>query len=115
MLDALQKRGTSGVQREIAEIIFSCRGRKLTKLKNIIDTGSDYHNLCKLMDDITGPLREDILNHISAEARRALEENGGKKFGTKTLSDVDGENGRNKWAERFDSPSNSYHTSHCAW
>eukprot|EP00520_Triparma_pacifica_P001315 CAMPEP_0118649144 /NCGR_PEP_ID=MMETSP0785-20121206/9545_1 /TAXON_ID=91992 /ORGANISM="Bolidomonas pacifica, Strain CCMP 1866" /LENGTH=522 /DNA_ID=CAMNT_0006541409 /DNA_START=190 /DNA_END=1755 /DNA_ORIENTATION=- len=89
VLDALQKRGTSGVQREIAEIIFSCRGQKLTKLKNIIDTGSDYHNLCKLMDDITGPLREDILNHISAEARRALEENGGKKFGTKTLSDVD--------------------------
>ena len=90
VLDALQKRGASGVQKEIADIFFSCRGAKLTKLKNIIDTGSDYHNLLKLMDDVTEvSLRMDVLDHISREARRAVEENGGKKLGTKTLSDVD--------------------------
>jgi len=90
VIDALQKRGARGVQQSIAEILFSTKGRKLTKLKNIIDTGSDYHNLLKLMDDMTeGSLRFDLVDHLQREAGFAVDENGGKKFGTKTLSDVD--------------------------
>ncbi|GMI00305.1 hypothetical protein TrVE_jg1835 [Triparma verrucosa] len=90
VIDALQKRGASGVQTHISEIIFSTKGRKLTKLKNIIDTGSDYHNMLKLVQDVTDyHLREDLLQHIAAQAKVTVDENGGHKVGTKTLCDVD--------------------------
>ncbi|GMI16796.1 hypothetical protein TrLO_g2143 [Triparma laevis f. longispina] len=90
VIDALQKRGASGVQTHISEIIFSTKSRKLTKLKNIIDTGSDYHNMLKLVQDVTDyKLREDLLQHIAAQAKVTVGENGGHKVGTKTLCDVD--------------------------
>jgi hypothetical protein len=91
LVDSLMKRGAYAVQKNLGDIIFSARGRKLTKLKNIIDTGSDYHNSHKLVfNDISDyELRDRILKHIEDQGLITVQGNGGKFLGTKTLSDVD--------------------------
>jgi len=92
ILDALQKRGMK--QRmfaaEVVSIFLPCRGSDLTKVKDSIAEGGDYHNLRKFMyRDITDKqLRHQLLDHFRSEAlaqRRQLD----KGVHAKILSDID--------------------------
>eukprot|EP00929_Paragymnodinium_shiwhaense_P065384 TRINITY_DN32784_c0_g1_i1.p1 TRINITY_DN32784_c0_g1~~TRINITY_DN32784_c0_g1_i1.p1 ORF type:complete len:775 (+),score=184.35 TRINITY_DN32784_c0_g1_i1:122-2446(+) len=93
MVDGLQKcgiRSRPGRQHMVGRIFLSCFGPELTELKNLIDSGGDYHNLYKLIyHDINDrSIRQQVLEHLrvqSAELRREL----GGRVGLKVLSDID--------------------------
>eukprot|EP01097_Dermamoeba_algensis_P000949 TRINITY_DN1352_c0_g1_i1.p1 TRINITY_DN1352_c0_g1~~TRINITY_DN1352_c0_g1_i1.p1 ORF type:complete len:620 (+),score=96.96 TRINITY_DN1352_c0_g1_i1:134-1993(+) len=73
LIDAFQKIGISTIpehEKHILNIFLSCGGKKLTKLKNLVDAAGSHHDLQHLIfTDIVNPdIRHKILEHITKEA-----------------------------------------------
>lgn len=85
LVDALQRgRTDSAEEGGIRDIFLGTRQSDLTRLKNGIDGGGDYHDLQELVHhDIDDPgIRSQILDHIAAESCPG-------KLESKVLSDID--------------------------
>jgi hypothetical protein len=96
IVDAFQKRGLNHKlrnQRLVRDLFLSCSGSDLTAVKNLIDSGGDFHNLFKLIysDISSSRIRTDIKEHLKAEATKLRSQYTGphKREGVKILSDVD--------------------------
>lgn len=86
-ITALQKGFTSrSDEQEIAELIKSCSGESLTRLKLAIDSGPDHSDLVELIyhDVDSETIRADILQHIRRESPER-----GESPPVRILSDID--------------------------
>jgi len=90
LIEGMQQRGLRGIFGDQAShLMMSCKGKKLTKLKNLIDGSGSYQNLYKLVfEDLGTNNRTAVLEHIEAEAAGVREEVNAA-VGVKVMSDVD--------------------------
>lgn len=93
LINGLQQKGIRQSRRSqlaACSIVLRTIGDELTEVKNLLDSGGNYHNLYKLVyEDITfNWIRAQLVHHLQVQGL-ALRDRRGRAVGRKIISDID--------------------------